>query len=149
MVEERITIDSLTPLDAPAGLSRDQKQIWDTFERAKLTAIRKNFDYGSSVWEPPIMAPEMSSQSSIEVRMSDKIRRIVQLKGAGAAVKDETVEDTFMDLGVYCFLWVIAHKRQSGGNTDASSAVEGPANAGGSRETDEGDQAPRSAGARG
>jgi hypothetical protein len=134
-INERVFIDRLSQAPAPRELSPDQTLIWNMFEQAKVMAIKKSFDYGSSIWESPILAPEMSSQSSIEVRLSDKIRRIIQLKAVGATVKEETLKDTFIDLGVYAFMWVIAQQRK-GGIANALTAGEGSADRGGDEEPD-------------
>lgn len=66
--------------------------------------LRKNHDYGSSVFEPPALDSSLSVLSAIDVRMSDKIARIRNLKKAAAEVKAETVDDTYRDLGGYCIL---------------------------------------------
>ena len=109
---EDAVIAKLKPVEAPMGLTRDQKAIWDLFERQKLLAIRKNHDYGSSVFLPPVMAPGVESGTAILVRMSDKIHRIQQLLDLGNhQVADETLSDTFCDLGTYAFLYVIWRSR--------------------------------------
>ena len=74
--------------------------------------LRKNKDYGSSVWQPPLLAP---NGDAILVRMSDKIQRLIHLSqnpsevtfGASASLAtDETFEDTIRDLGAYCLLYI-------------------------------------------
>jgi len=107
---EEDVIRGLNPAPAPAGLSPDQRLIWHQFEKAKVTALRKNFDYGSSVFESPVMDPSMGALSAIEVRMSDKIKRLRHLKQHGATV-NESVRDTMGDLGVYCFLWLVCEEK--------------------------------------
>lgn len=71
------------------------------------TLLRKNADYGSSVFKEPVLAPGMPTTSAIDVRMSDKIARIQNLKTAKAEVA-ESIQDTYNDLGAYCLLRQVA-----------------------------------------
>jgi hypothetical protein len=67
--------------------------------------LRKNHDYGSSAWRPPVLKPALDAGDAILVRMSDKVERIASLTGKGPAV-GESLEDTIRDLGAYCLLWL-------------------------------------------
>jgi hypothetical protein len=81
--------------------------------------IRKNLDYGGSVFKRPILGPEMEVDSAIRVRMSDKIQRLMTLlAGNKAHVNDESLEDTFKDLGAYCLLRAVAMQMQGGVEPD-------------------------------
>jgi hypothetical protein len=106
-------IHGLKPADPPEGLSSAQREIWMQFEAAKITCLRKNFDYGSSVFESPVLMPNLSPMSAIEVRMSDKIKRIQSLKLHGKFAVDESLRDTMQDLGVYAFLWLVCEGMKS------------------------------------
>lgn len=75
--------------------------------------LRKNMDYGSSVFQTPVLCPEMPTTSAIDVRMSDKIARIKNLKTARAQVADETIDDTYDDLGSYCLLRKVARHKEA------------------------------------
>lgn len=69
--------------------------------------IRKNRDYGSSVWERPALAPDCPSRTGILIRMGDKWSRLCTLlSGKVREVKDESIEDTMRDLGAYALLWL-------------------------------------------
>lgn len=72
--------------------------------------LRKNRDYGSAVWKPPVLTPLMSPASAILVRMSDKVNRIAQLTQAEAAVATESLDDSMRDLGAYCILYLARPK---------------------------------------
>ena len=86
----------------------DQKLIAEEFLQVTATALRKNHDYGSGVWSPPVLAPNISADMAIRVRMSDKLARIRQLEALSASPQvEESLDDTYMDLGVYCILKVI------------------------------------------
>lgn len=107
---EKDVIHEMKPQPADRLLSKEQRAIWDIFERAKVTCLKKNFDYGCSVFSPPVMAPDLPPESAIEVRMSDKIKRLQSLRLREGGAIDESVQDTMMDLGVYCFLWLVCEQ---------------------------------------
>lgn len=68
--------------------------------------LRKNADYGSSVWHAPALKPTLDPGDAILVRMSDKVRRIAELTQRPPQVSDESLADTIKDLGEYCLLWL-------------------------------------------
>lgn len=68
--------------------------------------LKKNKDYGSSVFEPPELDPTASPSVGILARMSDKVRRIRQLRLSEAEV-GETIDETVLDLGGYSILWLV------------------------------------------
>lgn len=71
------------------------------------TLLKKNADYGSSVWEPPVLAPNMSRGDSILVRMSDKVKRIQTIQRNGKAeISSEALEDSIRDLAAYGLLYL-------------------------------------------
>ncbi len=113
-MSETETIASLRPAPAPVGMNQDQQDIWNIYETAKITALKKNLAYGSSVYTQAIVAPDAPIDMAIRVRMSDKINRIKTLiaNPAKNMVMDESIQDTFMDLGTYCFLLMIWLNRQ-------------------------------------
>lgn len=75
--------------------------------------LKKNMDYGSSVFKKPVLAPKLEPAIAIQVRMSDKIERLSNLlAGNEQQVQDESLEDTIKDLGAYCLLWLCAKKKQ-------------------------------------
>jgi len=69
------------------------------------TLIRKNTDYGSSVWESPILAPTIPAKTAILVRMSDKVKRIAQLFSNDPLVASESMLDSIRDLAGYSLLY--------------------------------------------
>lgn len=74
------------------------------------TYTRKNADYGDSFAELRNRLP-----NAILVRMFDKYLRIeTLLTGAEAQVKDESIEDSLLDLANYCIMEVI--ERRLNGN---------------------------------
>jgi hypothetical protein len=81
------------------------------FDRNKVLAIKKNHDYGASVFSTPLLAPDVSLISALLVRMSDKIQRFMTLLTRKGLV-NESLLDTMNDLGVYAFLWCIAKERE-------------------------------------
>ena len=100
-------IRSLTETPGPEGLSPEQLEIWDAFERAKIKALRKNADY---VFTPPELCPSIGVEGSILVRLSDKWLRLKSLLSRPkreSLVADEALIDTVSDMGTYFFLWSI------------------------------------------
>lgn len=71
------------------------------------TLLAKNADYGSSVWQVPVLAPDCDPAIAIRVRMSDKINRLqTLLSGKKPEVTTESIDDTIKDLGAYCLLYL-------------------------------------------
>jgi len=66
--------------------------------------LRKNSDYGGTVFQPPLLAPTMESRSAILVRMSDKVGRIHNLMKKGTSEVNESIGDSIWDLGGYSIL---------------------------------------------
>lgn len=63
--------------------------------------LKKNQDYGSSVFDAPMLLPDVPANLAIRVRMSDKLKRIFQLASNPAAVAGESLNDTLDDLAGY------------------------------------------------
>lgn len=82
----------------------DQRLIAEEVVRWGALLIRKNTDYGSSVWQVPRLAPECDPGTAIRVRMSDKLSRLEQLLSNPAMVDSESIDDTMRDLGSCCLL---------------------------------------------
>lgn len=102
----------LAALDQRRG--SEQKAIADEALKWAATLLRKNHDYGSAVWDRPVLAPNCDSRTAILVRMSDKISRLKSLLTKPAAeVTDESIDDTISDLGAYCLL-LLAQPKESG-----------------------------------
>lgn len=69
--------------------------------------IRKNTDYGSSVFTSPLLRPSLDPLVAIDVRMSDKIKRIANLlekPSSDIHVTEESVDTTLDDLCGYIIL---------------------------------------------
>ncbi len=110
----QIFVSALVPAPCPEQITHpDQIDLWNTFEKAKVTAIHKNQAYGSSVFTPGVLTPDVSVDAAIRTRLSDKISRILNLtRGCVNSVPSESLLDTWMDAGVYCFLECIWLHRQ-------------------------------------
>jgi len=108
---------------AALGNDSDRKLIAEAFLQAAATCLRKNADYGSSVFESPILAPGMNSQSAILVRISDKIKRMRNLFGVDASPQvDESIEDTALDAAAYAVLLIVARRKaKTQGEWEAAS----------------------------
>jgi len=84
----------------------DQQRIAQEGVKWLEQLLRKNNDYGTSVWKVPVFAPNTDVSSAIFVRMSDKVERINSLLQKQEAEISESLEDTISDLGSYCLLWL-------------------------------------------
>lgn len=92
--------------DALEGKRGDnQKRIATVGLKVVATLLRKNHDYGSSVWKTPVLAPDVPPAQAILVRMSDKVARIAQLATSKAEV-NESLDETLLDLAGYAILKV-------------------------------------------
>lgn len=74
-----------------------------------LTLLKKNHDYGSTIFKPAILAPHIEAGAGILIRASDKVSRINQLTQNPALIP-ETLEDSLKDLGAYCLLYLCRDK---------------------------------------
>lgn len=99
-----LTIHKLMDLDYKINMTKDEetkltinKMILDEM---RDTYINKNSDYGDSfdktIDEFGLVAPA--------IRMSDKLNRFKKLIKAQQNVKDESIEDTLLDLANYAVL---------------------------------------------
>lgn len=85
----------------------DQKRIAEFGLATIATLLRKNSDYGCSVWKSPVLAPKMAPGDAILVRMSDKVNRLSTLLARDEKPEvAESIEDTLADLGAYSILYL-------------------------------------------
>lgn len=106
--------------DATDGLrGPDQERIANAGIHWLATMLRKNADYGSAIWDVPVLTPGIDPADAILVRMSDKISRLqTLLSGKDAEVADETVADTMVDLGAYALLWSARPRKEPSATTN-------------------------------
>ena len=70
------------------------------------TYVAKNKDYGDSFSSLRKEFPE-----AILIRLGDKYNRLKALmKNGKAEVKDESIEDTFLDLANYCLMEIVERR---------------------------------------
>ena len=67
---------------------------------------RKNEDYGDSFSERPYLLPNITTNTSAYIRLSDKFHRLRTLLNIEEPDRkvDETIEDTLRDIAGYCLL---------------------------------------------
>lgn len=77
----------------------------EILEELRKTYEVKNADYGDSVGD----TYKKFGDVSFLTRITDKYNRILSLsdKGECGQVKDESLNDTILDLANYCILWII------------------------------------------
>lgn len=94
--------------------TKEQQLIADIGLTVISTLLRKNADYGGSVFKPPILNPRLPARSAIEVRLSDKIARYQNLRGREKEAQvDEPLKDTVLDLVGY-FTLLLAEMELNG-----------------------------------
>ena len=104
--EATITTASETPVTQESTLTPLQQRMASQSRRILDLLLRKNRDYGSSVFMSPEFAPEMSPESAVRVRLGDKTARIRNLlASSNASVVSESVDDTIDDMIGYLILW--------------------------------------------
>lgn len=97
----------------------DPQRIAEVGVEWLTTLINKNVNYGSSVWKPPALAPDMPVRSAILVRMSDKVARIASLMSGDVDRVGESLDDTIGDLGAYCLLYLARPKEKAPDESEA------------------------------
>ena len=99
------------------ALSPVQQQIKEVGTGVVDLLLKKNKDYGSSIFESPILFPELKAKDCILIRMSDKIKRFSNLVSNDETPEvDESIADTMKDLAGYAILWLVANSMET---TDA------------------------------
>lgn len=95
-------------------------------EKAADTYRRKNADYGDSFVKVRNKFPD-----SVLVRLNDKLNRLEVLMGKKkkAEVKDESIEDTLLDLANYALMELTErlYEKQAGACDNAAVCVGNPA----------------------
>ena len=97
-----------------AGLrGRDQQDIAQAGVDLITKVLQKNADYGSSVFESPVLAPHVSPQDALRTRQSDKAKRIIQLAKQDPEVAGESLNDSLDDFAGYNILDMVLRKRSN------------------------------------
>lgn len=86
---------------------RDEDIFKDIIDEMFDVYQKKNSDYGNSVHK----TFEEFGLTSFLVRLSDKLNRAITLNKKEAAVADERLEDTLMDLANYAVLALVELKK--------------------------------------
>jgi hypothetical protein len=91
----------------------DQQQIAKVGVEIVSMLMQKNNDYGNTAFTPPMLAPELSADAGIRVRLSDKIARIQNLLKSNKPEVAESLEDSIRDAIGYMILWLVQRNRDS------------------------------------
>lgn len=87
----------------PPVVTHDERILGKIFEEMYSTYVKKNADYGNS-FEKSI---EKFGLVASAVRLSDKLERFSNLICNDAQVKDESIEDTLLDMANYAAMTVL------------------------------------------
>jgi len=90
----------------------DQKLIAEEGLTWIALMLRKNKDYGSAIFKPAVLAPDVEVTATIRVRMSDKISRLSHLLKDNDPEVEESIDDTVRDLGAYCLLYLVSKAKE-------------------------------------
>lgn len=82
-----------------------RQSISDECDLLKKTLMTKSAEYGTGIFGPPRLAPNMTAGAGILVRLGDKMNRLERLLSGAVMPDAETIEDTILDLAGYCVLW--------------------------------------------
>jgi hypothetical protein len=93
----------LQALPPPPGITQDEHVLGEIFKEMFSTYCKKNADYGNS-FEKSI---EKFGLVASAVRLWDKIERFSNLISNDAQVKDESFEDTLLDMANYAAMTVL------------------------------------------
>jgi hypothetical protein len=86
-----------------------QQRIAEFFIRMCTILLKKNKDYGASVWKRPRLCKKVAPREGIMVRLSDKFERLEHLLNTDGQTGevDESVEETLHDVIGYSALWIL------------------------------------------
>lgn len=93
----------LQALPPPPDITHEEHILGKIFEEMFSTYVKKNADYGNS-FEKSI---EKFGLVASAVRLSDKLERFSNLICNDAQVKDESIEDTLLDMANYAAMTVL------------------------------------------
>lgn len=118
--KKEVSIDVVSP-------SKDLQVVLDAFNGAQgddqcliaemgieiiATLLRKNKDYGSSVFKRPAYVPDLPAGAAILVRKSDKLQRLAHLMSSNKTPEvAESIIDTMKDDVGYGILWLVNLER--------------------------------------
>lgn len=85
--------------------------------------LKKNHDYGSAIFAPPVLAPDIPASLAIQVRLSDKLSRIKNLLDNPAEVSEESIDDSMLDYAAYRLLQRIAKRLESPELSDVAGVL--------------------------
>lgn len=110
-----------------AGLQDPEQRDIATLGLATVaTLLRKNTDYGGSVFQAPTLCPKLDPSSAILVRLSDKVQRLSKLQSGASPQVDESITDTVGDMAGYSILYIVQRAREDAhGATGADVTGEG------------------------
>lgn len=111
-------LDLITDAAFGHSSSDDQQRIAQVGVRFLSLILKKNRDYGSSVFKTPMLTPNLDPGTAILVRMLDKIQRLFH---NNTLEINESRDDTMMDLGAYALLYLARPGKEDNEHRDEKS----------------------------
>lgn len=99
-------------LDKMAEIHHKKNHDYSVGKKDPLSNFRMCEEFGIPAWKGCL------------VRISDKFSRITQLSTKEAEVKDESIEDTLIDLSCYSLLCIILLRESHGGKKRKLSVLD-------------------------
>lgn len=110
---DHIDADSLEAYNESLKFSRGRIKLAELAVNLGATLLRKNSDYGASVWQPAKLVPESRPGDRILIRLEDKIARLQSLRERDQTpLIDESMEETMLDVAGYALLWLADPNRE-------------------------------------
>ena len=79
-------------------------RIMTTCDCLAALLVAKNKNYGDSAFESPILCPNLSAEDALWTRLSDKVKRLRNLREGNSDLVGESIDDTLRDLAGYAIL---------------------------------------------
>jgi hypothetical protein len=107
----------------------DEEQFYELLDKMRSTHDAKRHDYASD--EDRFSNLMLSELMDIPawvgclVRISDKYSRLTEFAKKGTLkVKDESIEDTFLDMAVYALIGIILYRRAVGKVPEKRTSID-------------------------
>lgn len=96
----------------PEAEAKFESDLDHVMDKVRLLLLEKNKAYGDSAMNPVRVFSKMNAMEQLKVRMDDKLSRLAR----GNELKDESFDDTILDLTGYLFIYMIQREYEKSRN---------------------------------